>query len=216
MWERILLLGALLVPGQTQVTDRRSCVDVPGTLYDFNSTLLDEVTPVSLSDYAGKVVLVYNVATYWGLTTPSYQQINALAEAYAGTDLVILGWPCNQFGKQEPAATEEELRNGIQYVRPGGGFIPKLTLFHKIDVNGENEDPIFTFLKSACDYTDLIFNDSIFYSPKVIGDINWNFEKFLVGRDGKPYSRYHPRVINETELMPDIDYLLAQQVPVEF
>ncbi|KAG0712409.1 Glutathione peroxidase [Chionoecetes opilio] len=135
--------------------------------------------------------------------------MNALAEYYADEDFVILGFPCNQFNLQEPAFTANELMNGIKYVRPGGGFEPAMTLFKKTDVNGKDEDPIFTFLKSACEYTDTNFESALFYEPLKVGDIHWNFEKFLIGKNGKPYSRYHPAVITSGKIKADINALLS-------
>ncbi|KAK4327017.1 hypothetical protein Pmani_002079 [Petrolisthes manimaculis] len=111
-------------------------------------------------------------------------------------------------GKQEPGVTSDEIYNGIRYVRPGGGFEPLFTLFEKVDVNGENENPIFTFLKSGCEYTDTDYSSSLFYSPLRVGDIHWNFEKFLVDRTGKPFTRYHPSVVRVEPLMEDINLLL--------
>ncbi|KAK7072893.1 Glutathione peroxidase 3 [Halocaridina rubra] len=98
--------------------------------------------------------------------------------------------------------------NGIRYVRPGGGFEPQMTLFEKTEVNGASEDPIFTFLKSGCTYTDTDFDPNVFYSPLRVGDIAWNFEKFLIDKNGKPYTRYHPSVTDTATLTPDIDALL--------
>ncbi|KAK8744820.1 hypothetical protein OTU49_000637 [Cherax quadricarinatus] len=139
--------------------------------------------------------------------------MNALAEFYENQDLVILGFPCNQFGKQEPGANATEIFNGIQHVRPGGGFQTMVTLFQKTEVNGINENKIFTFLKSACEYTDTDFSSNVFYEPKRVGDIHWNFEKFLIGRNGKPRTRYHPRVTNPEDLKSDISNLLYELPP---
>ncbi|KAK8744821.1 hypothetical protein OTU49_000638 [Cherax quadricarinatus] len=139
--------------------------------------------------------------------------MNALAEFYGNEDIVILGFPCNQFGKQEPGANATEIFNGIHHVRPGGGFETKIILFEKTEVNGKNENEIFTFLKSACEYTDTDFSSNIFYEPKRVGDIHWNFEKFLIGRDGKPRARFHPRVTNPEDLKSDLTALLYEEVP---
>jgi len=144
------------------------------------------------------------------LTIPSYNGLNALAEDYAGTDLVILGFPSNQFQKQEPSSTEEEIRNGIMYVRPGGGFEPKFDLMNKIEVNGPGQDPIYEFLNGNCGYVgDGIQDTIISYSGINVHDIRWNFEKFLIARDGTPYSRWAPANM-PTELRDDIDFLLSQ------
>nr|UKT68905.1 Pc-Gpx [Procambarus clarkii] len=134
--------------------------------------------------------------------------MNALAEFYVDQDFVILGFPCNQFEMLEPAANAE-IMNGIRYVRPGDGFEPLMTLFEKTEVNGATEDPLFTFLKSACESTYTEFYSSLFYEPIRIGDIQWNFEKFLIGKDGKPYTRYHPDVVDPEALKDDINTLLS-------
>lgn len=110
---------------------------------------------------------------------------------------------------QEPGIGAAEITNGITYVRPGGGFIPSMTLFKKTDVNGADENPIFTFLKSGCEYTDTEYSSGLFYEPLAIGDIHWNFEKFLIGKDGKPYTRYHPSVVTVEALVDDINLLLS-------
>lgn len=144
------------------------------------------------------------------LTVDSYTQINALANYFKDQDFVIIGFPCNQFGLQEPGE-EHEIMNGIQYVRPGSGFIPKMTLFQKLEVNGDTESTIYTFLKNSCDYTDTDFESKLFYSPLRVGDIHWNFEKFLVDKNGKPYTRYHPEVVEYQALVTDINYLLSKE-----
>lgn len=136
--------------------------------------------------------------------------MNALAEFYTGMDFVILGFPCNQFGLQEPGATAEELMNGPRHVRPGGGFEPKMTVFEKTQVNGNNESPIFTFLKSVCEYSDTDFSDGLYYEPLRVGDIHWNFEKFLINKEGKPVMRYHPSVTDPEALKDDINALLNE------
>jgi len=128
--------------------------------------------------------------------------------------LVILGYPCNQFGKQEPYGTPEELMNGIRHVRPGNGFEPQLDyIFEKTDVNGENEIPIYSFMKDSCGptFTQFSRSDRLFYEPMKIGDIAWNFEKFLIDRDGRPYARYHPHVTDpsDVEMNNDIKAVLS-------
>jgi len=136
--------------------------------------------------------------------------MNALAEYYTGMDFVILGFPCNQFGLQEPGATAEELMNGPRHVRPGGGFEPKMTVFEKTQVNGKNESPIYTFLKGACEYSDTDFSSGLYYEPLRVGDIHWNFEKFLINKQGKPVMRYHPSVTDPDALKDDINALLNE------
>ena len=127
---------------------------------------------IPMADYVGKVVVVVNTASKCGFT-PQYDGLEALYQKYKDQGLVILGFPCNQFGKQEPGGVAEiEQTCRINY----GVSFP---MFAKIDVNGANADPIFELLK-----TDL---------PGIFGRrIKWNFTKFLIGRDGKPLRRFAP------------------------
>lgn len=111
-------------------------------------------------------------------------------------NFTILGFPCNQFGKQEPGQRDEILP-GLRHVRPGNGFIPNFQLFEKGDVNGNREQRVFTFLKNSCPPVGDTFGDPhgrLFWQPIKLTDIKWNFEKFLVGPDGKPVMRWHPSV----------------------
>ncbi|RUS72673.1 hypothetical protein EGW08_019569 [Elysia chlorotica] len=124
-----------------------------------------------------------------------YTGMNALNSKYSGRGLVILGFPSNIFLKQEPGANATEILNGVKYVRPGGGFVPNFQLFEKIDVNGNKEHKLYTYLKSYCPPTQTEFNPSIlFYTPIKANDIQWNFEKFLVGPDGRILKRAGPGV----------------------
>lgn len=129
---------------------------------------------VDLSKYAGKVVLMVNVASECGLT-PQYEQLQALHERYSGKGLAILGFPCNQFGKQEPGSALE-----IQeFCKENYGV--KFDLFAKVDVNGED----------ACDlYKHLTQLET---KPKGQGKVSWNFEKFLLNRQGEVIARFQPR-----------------------
>lgn len=108
--------------------------------------------------------------------------------------LQLFGFPCNQFGFQEPAENFE-LMNCLKYVRPGYGFTPNFPLSGKLKVNGKDEDPVFTFLKSRCAAPmGLIANRTdITWTPIRNNDISWNFQKWLIGTDGHPYRRYTSR-----------------------
>ncbi|TKC37319.1 hypothetical protein EI555_006135 [Monodon monoceros] len=143
-----------------------------------------------LEKYAGKHVLFVNVATYCGLTA-QYSELSALQEELKPFDLVVLGFPCNQFGKQEPGENSEILP-GLKYVRPGGGYVPNFQLFEKGDVNGEKEQKVFTFLKQSCPHPSELMGSikHISWEPIVAHDIRWNFEKILVGPDGVPVMRW--------------------------
>jgi glutathione peroxidase len=140
--------------------------DIPLTTIDGESA--------SLSDYADQVVMVVNVASRCGLT-PQYEKLEELQREYGERGFTVLGFPCNQFGSQEPG-TEAEIRGfcDLQY----GVTFP---LFAKIDVNGEHAHPLYRYLKSA--KKGLLGRESI----------AWNFTKFLIGRDGAVLQRYGPR-----------------------
>lgn len=148
------------------------------TLSDFILPRLDG-TPQPLADYAGKLVLIVNTASKCGLT-PQYAGLEALYRQYGGQGLVILGFPCNQFAGQEPGSAGDiaefcEINYGVTF-----------PMFGKLDVNGPSESPLYTWLKAS--------------HP---GDIEWNFGKFLVGRDGKPVQRFATDTIPEA-LVPAI------------
>jgi len=136
--------------------------------------------------------------------------MNELQTSYSGFE--VLGFPCNQFGKQEPAGNATELYNGVKYVRPGNNFEPNFTLFKKIEVNGENEHPLYTYLKEFCPVTRESFADpdKLYYRPVRNSDIRWNWEKFLITKSGKPFIRYDPGTKPE-EIRNDITFLLSQE-----
>jgi glutathione peroxidase len=127
---------------------------------------------VSLSRYEGKVVLVVNTASKCGLT-PQYAGLEQLYRQYAEHGLVILGFPCNQFGNQEPG--DADTIEGSCLINYGVSF----PMFDKVLVNGPQAHPLFVWLKHAL--------------PGVLGGrVKWNFTKFLLGRDGEPLRRFSP------------------------
>jgi glutathione peroxidase len=130
--------------------------------YDFTMTAIDG-SDRSLKDYAGKVLLIVNTASACGMT-PQYEGLEALYKAHP--DLVVLGFPCNQFGAQEPG-TEKEIALFCETQ-----FAVTFPLFAKIEVNGDGAHPLYTWLKSETPGTEQG------------AEIGWNFTKFLVGRDG--------------------------------
>ena len=151
---------------------------------------------VKLSEYKGKVLLIVNTATRCGFT-PQYEELEALYKNYKEKGLEILDFPCNQFGNQAPG-TEEEIHNFCTL-----NFGTEFPQFKKIEVNGENEDPLFTFLKKEKGFAGFDFNHPIGkildemmtksdpdYTQKP--DIKWNFTKFLIDRDGNVVARYEP------------------------
>jgi glutathione peroxidase len=127
---------------------------------------------ISMDDFKGKVVLVVNTASKCGLT-PQYEGLEKLYRKYKDSGFIILGFPCNQFGNQEPG--DEKSIEESCIINYGVTF----PMFSKIDVNGSNTHPIFKYLKN--EFT------SIFGQK-----IKWNFTKFLIDTDGKPYKRFSP------------------------
>lgn len=148
---------------------------------------------VELNKYKGKVVLVVNVASACGLT-PQYKDLQALHEKYNGEGLSVLGFPCNQFGAQEPG-TETEISEFCTTK-----YNVKFDMFSKVDVNGDK----------ACDlYKTLTSTDT---KPTEKGKISWNFEKFLIGRNGEVIARFSPRTKpNDPEVIKAIEAELAKK-----
>jgi glutathione peroxidase len=158
------------------------------TVYDFSATTIDGATR-KLADYKGKVLLVVNTASQCGFT-PQYQGLEALYEKYGKQGLVVLGFPCNQFGAQEPG-TESEIAAFCE--KNYGVTFP---LFGKIDVNGESAHPLYKHLTAA--------------APGLLGSraIKWNFTKFLIDRNGNVLKRYAPNTA-PADLAKDIERALA-------
>lgn len=139
--------------------------------------------------------------------------MNELAENFDGK-LVVLGFPCNQFGHQENAKGQEIL-DTLKHVRPGNGFEPKFPIFEKVDVNGANSHPLFVFLRERLptpsdDAMSFMSNaKNIIWEPVTRSDIAWNFEKFLIAPDGKPYKRYSRYYIT-SNIKHDIKELITK------
>lgn len=143
----------------------------------------------SLKAYQGKVLLIVNVASKCGLT-PQYKALEAAYQKYQGRGLVILGFPCNQFGGQEPG-TNAEIKTFCS-----SKYSVTFPLFNKLDVNGAGRHPLYTLLAGK-------------ESP-FPGDIKWNFGKFLIGRDGKILKRFEPRTAPDAkEVVEAIEAALA-------
>ena len=140
---------------------------------DFKMKSLDG-KEVDLSKYRGNVVLVVNVASECGLT-PQYEQLQSLQEKYGPAGLRVLGFPCNQFGKQEPGSADE-IR---EFCTSNYGVT--FDLFEKVDVNGEAACPLYKLLTQ------------LDIKPKGAGDVSWNFEKFLIDRNGRVVRRFEPQ-----------------------
>lgn len=157
------------------------------TIYDFKAHGIDG-RERSLAEFRGNPVLIVNVASKCGFT-PQYKGLEALYQKYKDRGFVILGFPCNQFGEQEPGSAKDitefcELNFGV-----------KFPLFQKIDVNGPNAHPLYEFLKRE--------------RPGFLGTkrIKWNFTKFLIDRAGKPIKRYGSTTKPEA-IAGDIEKLL--------
>lgn len=144
---------------------------------------------VSLKKYEGQVCLVVNVASKCGFT-PQYEGLEKLQKEYAGRGFTVLGFPCNQFGAQEPG-TDSQIQEFCQL-----SFGTSFPVMAKVDVNGSNAAPVYEFMKSE--------------APGVLGTelIKWNFTKFLIGKDGKVLDRFAPQTKPE-EIVKDIDKALA-------
>jgi glutathione peroxidase len=156
------------------------------TLGDFTATAIDG-TEADLSSYEGQVVLVVNTASQCGFT-PQYRGLQELQDTYAERGFTVLGFPCDQFGHQEPG-TEEEISAFCE--RSFGVDFP---LFAKVDVNGSAAHPLFAWLRSE-------------RSGLLGGRIKWNFTKFLVARDGTVVDRFGPTTRPE-RIAADIERVL--------
>lgn len=157
------------------------------SVFDFAATGIDG-KPVDLADYRGKVLLIVNTASKCGFT-PQYKGLQKLFEQYRERGLLVLGFPCDQFGHQEPG-NETEINSFCEM-----NFGVSFPLFAKIDVNGKEAHPLFAHLKTA--------------APGLLGSesVKWNFTKFLVDREGRVVSRYAPATSPET-IARDIEALL--------
>jgi glutathione peroxidase len=158
------------------------------TVYDFSAQTIDGKTR-KLSDYRGKVLLVVNTASKCGFT-PQYKGLEAIYEKFKDRGFAVLGFPCNQFGAQEPGPESEiaefcEMNYGVTF-----------PMFAKVDVNGADAHPLFKHLTSA--RKGLLGSEAI----------KWNFTKFLVGKDGEVIDRYAPTTTPEA-IAKDIEKALA-------
>lgn len=158
------------------------------TVYDFSAKTIDGKIK-KLADFKGKVLLIVNTASHCGFT-PQYKGLEALHQRFAKRGFAVLGFPCNQFGAQEPGPESEiaefcETNYGVTF-----------PLFAKVDVNGDNAHPLYRHLTSA--------------KPGLLGSeaIKWNFTKFLIGKDGKVIGRYAPTTKPE-EIAADIEKALG-------
>jgi glutathione peroxidase len=160
------------------------------SIYDIAANTLSG-DQINLSEFHGKVLLIVNTASHCGFTG-QYEGLEALYRQYKDQGLAVLGFPCNQFGAQEPGTAEDigafcEKNYGVSF-----------PMFEKIDVNGPNAHPLYQLLKNQ--------------APGVLGTegIKWNFTKFLVSRDGEVHGRYAPTT-RPADLERDVQDLLKSQ-----
>lgn len=163
------------------------------SIFDF-SVRGNDGTQVPLSTYGDRVLLVVNVASKCGFT-PQYAGLERLYRAYRDAGLTVLGFPCNQFGHQEPGS-DDEIKQFCET-----SYDITFPVFAKVDVNGDDADPLFSWLKSS--------------KPGLLGTeaIKWNFTKFLVGRDGSVIKRFAPTDTPES-MTPAILAAIGQTQPV--
>jgi glutathione peroxidase len=160
----------------------------PGSIYDFEARNIDG-KDLALAAFRGKVMLIVNTASKCGFT-PQFEGLEKLHKTYVGKGLAVLGFPCNQFGSQDPGSESEiaafcQLNYGVSFPMMG-----------KINVNGSDAHPLYKWLSAE--------------APGLLGSkaIKWNFTKFLVGRDGQVIKRYAP-LDKPADLAKDIEAALG-------
>ena len=160
---------------------------MPASLYDISAVRL-QGDAVRLAEFKGKVMLIVNTASQCGFT-PQYADLEKLYRQFRDRGLVVLGFPCNQFGQQEPE-DEKAIAGFCQ-----ANYAVSFPMFAKIEVNGEGAHPLYAFLKA--------------HAKGVLGteSIKWNFTKFLVDRDGNVVGRYAPATV-PGDMVKDIEALL--------
>ena len=188
-WTSMLLAGVVAACVSTAGAEEKS--KAPAALNFKMKTLTGK--DVDLSQYKGKVVLIVNTASECGLT-PQYEELEALHEKYGKEGLSVLGFPCNQFGKQEPG-TDAQIAEFCK-----SNYKVKFDMFSKVDVNGEEACPLYKYL-TALDA-----------KPKGKGKVSWNFEKFLIGRDGTVVARFEPKTAPDApEVIKAVEAELAKK-----
>ncbi|WP_460466367.1 glutathione peroxidase [Calidifontibacter terrae] len=156
------------------------------TIADFDATTIDG-SPVDLGSYLGDVVLVVNTASKCGFT-PQYEGLEQLHQQFSERGLAVIGFPCDQFGHQEPG-DEQEIATFCSTA-----YNVTFPMMAKVEVNGANAHPLYAWLRAS-------------KSGLLGGRIKWNFTKFLIGRDGQVIARYAPTTKPE-ELVADIEAAL--------
>ncbi len=190
----MLTVSCLIIATSLQTTAEEKVSDKSDSASALNESMktLDGKT-VNLSKYKGKVVLIVNTASKCGLT-PQYTELQAVYEKYKDQGLVVLGFPCNQFRQQEPGTAKEI----SEFCTKNYGVT--FDMFDKVEVNGDDACPLYKHLTAL----DL--------QPKGKGDIDWNFEKFVIDRSGKPAARFAPKTKPDDEtVVATIEKLLAEK-----
>ncbi|XP_052208848.1 putative glutathione peroxidase 7, chloroplastic [Diospyros lotus] len=181
-----ILSGFVLKPRFLTAVYARAATEK--TIHDYTVKDIDG-KDVSLSKFKGKILLIVNVASKCGLTTSNYSELSHIYEKYKPQGFEILAFPCNQFGGQEPGSNPEIKQFACTR------FKAEFPIFDKVDVNGPSTAPVYQFLKSS--------------AGGFLGDlIKWNFEKFLVDKNGKVVERYPPTT-SPFQIEKDIQKLLA-------
>jgi len=185
--KKILLIILVVLSVSTIIYSATKSEDkMSKTVYDFTVTTINGEEK-SLADFEGKVLLIVNTASNCGFT-PQYKGLQELYNKYNKQGLEILGFPCNQFGGQEPGS-DEQIKEFCDL-----NYSVTFPMFSKIDVNGDNAHPLYKFLKSE-------------QAGLITDEIKWNFTKFLVDKNGKPVDRYASQTSPES-IAKDIEKLL--------
>jgi glutathione peroxidase-family protein/uncharacterized membrane protein len=172
-FQPVLVLWALWSADSLKLLSGKKTDNSIKSIYDFEAKLLNGKT-LAMNQLTDKTIIVVNTASKCGLT-PQYEGLEKLYQKYKDKGLVILGFPCNQFGNQE-SGTSKDIEEFCQ-LNYGVSF----NMFEKVEVNGKNAHPLFTYLKSEL--------------GGILGDeIKWNFTKFVIDKDGKPVKRFNPTI----------------------
>ncbi len=183
IWRKLFdLLGVMILMAGTTFA--------ASNIYDFTLPSIDG-TPMPLAQFKGKVVLMVNVASQCGYT-PQYTALEAVYEKYKAQGFVIVGFPANNFGAQEPG-TNEEIKTFCSRK-----YSVTFPLYSKVSVKGDDETPLYQYLTKQT-------------APPISGEIKWNFTKFLVDKNGKVVQRFEPAVTPDSpEVVSAVEKLLKQ------
>ena len=178
------------------------------TVHSFQSNLSNG-EEVGLDTFKGKVLLIVNTASKCGLT-PQYEGLEKLYDTYKEKGFTVLGFPCNQFGEQEPG-TDEEISSFCSL-----NYQVEFPLFQKIEVNGENAHPLYQYLREQAPEEEIDVNSTLYKhlqnkAPELLegSTIKWNFTKFLIDQEGIVVKRFSP-IATPEEIEKDIEALLAK------